>query len=459
MPTITMVDIPAGEFLMGNSGVDDDDLYGNHQYTKRSEEYVQHTVNLSSYRIGKYQVTRGEYREFVEDADGYNTESYWTAGGYGNYGTEPGYWDAEVNSGYPNYTIVQQAESSPVIGVSWLEAAAFCNYVGGRLPTEAQWEKAARWDEENSHPNIYPWGDAWDASKCWCQATNRFLTTSVGSYSAGASPYGCMDMAGNVWEWVRDIYENHYDAGSVTDPQGPTTGSNVVIRGGAWWSGNTAGDDYRTARRRSEFLTRSNDKGFRVVMDALLPPADLGSLDYSLRQRILARMSILSGVFQLGISDDYGHTFRTFELADTDIYTKPAMAVDQTSNNIAYWCACLVESETPDLFDLVLLASNGGSNYMPKLLVEAVSDFAPQIAYNQLRRRISITYAKDGSTYVTQSDDGGNSFNTPIAILDTEVIAPITNLSDHNYLAITYIDADGALQFLKSGNGGKDWGN
>ena len=192
-----MISIPAGSFLMGST---ESDLYAN------SDEFPQHSVTLSAYSISKYEVTRGEYRAFM-NAGGYANSTYWSTEGWdwkeGETRTEPDYWAADQDWGTGIFT---QTDYHPLLGVSYYEAEAFCNWAGGHLPTEAQWENAARWTGTNS--NIYPWGDTWDVEKCnnsYDSMYTGYQTAPVGSYPLGASPYGCQDMAGNVWNGVRIV--------------------------------------------------------------------------------------------------------------------------------------------------------------------------------------------------------------------------------------------------------------
>ncbi|MBI4727531.1 SUMF1/EgtB/PvdO family nonheme iron enzyme [candidate division TA06 bacterium] len=223
---IEWITIPAGNFTMGSLPGD--------PYAK-TDEQPQHTVYLDAYQISKYEVTNSQYKAFMDDG-GYNNSIYWTADGWNwrtsNASTEPVWWSSgSYNSGtaFPSH---------PVVGVSWYEAYAFCNWAGGHLPTEAQWEKAARGTNSS---NYWPWGSTWDASKCNSgeNVTPDTFTYSspVGFFSTGQSPYGVYDMAGNVWEWVNDWHYSAYysDPGANTNPTGPTTGTYRVVRGGGSW--------------------------------------------------------------------------------------------------------------------------------------------------------------------------------------------------------------------------------
>jgi formylglycine-generating enzyme required for sulfatase activity len=229
-----MVTIPAGSFLMGNNG---------HEGFGVPEEFPQHSVYLPTYQIGKYEVTRGQYRKFIE-AGGYEDPAYWSdegwkwnqsdvivyAGMYGKFRSvvrpdkekkrnHPEHWQPEqewIGHGY-NHPVFIQTDDHPVVGVTYYEAQAYCKWAGGRLPTEAQWEKAARWDEKNRRANTWPWGDTWDPEKCnnpedHNTAGGGYRTNQsapVGSYPDGVSPYGCMDMVGNAYEWVADIARSY----------------------------------------------------------------------------------------------------------------------------------------------------------------------------------------------------------------------------------------------------------
>jgi formylglycine-generating enzyme required for sulfatase activity len=230
--------IPAGSFQMGCDS-------SNPAESCNSWEQPLHTVTLSTYTIDKYEVTNARYQACV------------TAGGC----TVPGSVDSSKRS--PYYGTSTYADY-PVLNVDWFQANAFCAWAGKRLPTEAEWEKAAR---GSSDTRKYPWGN----SAPDCTKTNYDScvgdTSRVGSYPSGASPYGVMDMAGNVDEWVQDWYDSsYYSVSPSNNPQGPETGTYRVLRGGSWVSFDFVGD-VRSALR-SVLPPRPLDldsNGFRCV--------------------------------------------------------------------------------------------------------------------------------------------------------------------------------------------------
>ncbi len=203
-----MVWVPPGPFLMGSDKTRDGQAF--------DDELPQHTVTLPGYWIGRYPVTVARFKAFVDDS---------------------GHKPADSRS-------VKGRDDHPVVHVSWGDAQAYCDWLAARsgppvaLPTEAQWEKAAR----GTDGRIYPWGDGWDASKCNSLEGGKRATTPVGAYSlAGDSPYGCADMAGNVWEWCQSLYRRY--------PYDPKDGrENLQNRGRRVMRGGAFDYDQKTVR-------------------------------------------------------------------------------------------------------------------------------------------------------------------------------------------------------------------
>ena len=218
-----LVLIPAGEFTMGSAhGVGGPD------------EHPAHKVYLDSYSIYKNDVTVAQYRKFCEAT-------------------------GRTMPVAPDWGWI---DNHPIVNVTWDDATAYAHWAGAALPTEAEWEKAARGTDGRE----YPWGNDWDAAKCSNGvATNPRKTSAVGSFPAGASPYGVLDMEGNVWQWCADWYgDDYYKDSPLRNPIGPDTGTMRVLRGGSWCNGITVG--FRAAYRdRGIPIYRGGDGGFRCV--------------------------------------------------------------------------------------------------------------------------------------------------------------------------------------------------
>lgn len=209
-PPFEMVRVPKGPFLYGD------------QKTRETIDY--------DYWIDKYPVTNEKYRVFIS-AGGYGNQQYWSDDGWKwkttNNVTGPQYWDD------PQWNKADH----PVVGVSYFEAEAYAKWAGKRLPTEQEWEKAARGQGDGRE---YPWGDEFDKGKCNSAHARVSHTTPVTSYSTGVSPYGCYDMVGNVWEWCADWYDERKGL--------------RVIRGGSW-------DDRRERKELNVWCRRSDKPG------------------------------------------------------------------------------------------------------------------------------------------------------------------------------------------------------
>ncbi|MFC1463971.1 MAG: formylglycine-generating enzyme family protein [Candidatus Brachytrichaceae bacterium NZ_4S206] len=259
---LPLVRVPAGEFLMGSDKAKDK--------AARGDEVLQHWVYLDEYLISKYPVTVAQFAAFVK-ATGYKTRAE-EEGSAWNW-VDKGWKEIKgANWQRPRgpKSDVAQKQNHPVTCVSWDDAMAFCKWLSEasgrdvRLPSEAQWEKAARGSADD---RLWPWGDEPPTARHCNFDMNVGDTTPVGAYSPlGDSPYGCADMAGNVWEWCADWHdEKEYArrAGKeVRNPIGPLQGTARVLRGGAFLS---VADFVRCAGRDwDDPVTRSDYIGFRV---------------------------------------------------------------------------------------------------------------------------------------------------------------------------------------------------
>lgn len=202
--------VPAGPFTMG---ID---------HPRATDEKPSRPVYLSAFAIDRYEVTNARFAIFVA-ATGYQTDAE-------KHGAERA---DGISWRQPHGPGSTAAPSHPVVYVSWRDAEAYCAWRGGRLPTEAEWEKSARGPDGR----LWPWGAAFAAGRAnvWGVEDGYAELAPVGSFPAGASPYGALDLAGNVWEWCADWYDADYYATAPTqDPQGPATGRFKVLRGGSW---------------------------------------------------------------------------------------------------------------------------------------------------------------------------------------------------------------------------------
>jgi formylglycine-generating enzyme required for sulfatase activity len=185
-----MVWVPKGEFLMGLEQVG-------------SPSYPHHKVYLDGYWMYKTEVTVAQFQKFCSET-------------------------SRVMPTAPDWGWI---ENHPIVNVTWQDAVDYAKWAGASLPTEAQWEKAARGTEGRK----FPWGNQWDSTKCNEKSTGPQKTQPVGSYPAGASPFGCMDMAGNVWEWCADWYAaDYYTTSPYKNPTGPSSGKDRIMRGCSW---------------------------------------------------------------------------------------------------------------------------------------------------------------------------------------------------------------------------------
>jgi formylglycine-generating enzyme required for sulfatase activity len=252
---IEQVWVPAGSFLMGTDEATLGEIRGQNppRWVARAlaSERPQHPVRLTrGFWIDRFEVTNVAFQTFA-DAGGYRERALWSEAGWT-------WLERQHLSNFPRDC--GGGPRDPRVCVNWYEAEAYARWRGGRLPTEAEWEFAARGPDSRR----YPWGDAFDAARC--NVVNSEGTEPVGSHPTGASWVGAQDMAGNAMEWVQDWLDAGYYALAVRDdPPGPATGTVKVEKGG-WWGSNPI--VARSAYRHYEDPPEYNDKhiGFRIVI-------------------------------------------------------------------------------------------------------------------------------------------------------------------------------------------------
>jgi len=264
---IMMVNVAAGEFLMGAYAAE-----------RRAVDWEKplHVVYVDSYWIDQTEVSNAMFAAFVEDT-GYITDAekdgwskVWTA--EGRQEMQGATWNHPQGPG----SSLDGVENHPVMHVSWNDATTYCAWAGRRLPTEAEWEKAAR----GIDGRFYPWGNEFNSSivnlddekiidedmiECDAAGCDGYaLTAPVGSFEKGASPYGVLNPGGNLIEWTADYYDEFYYNRLVSDnPKGPSEGDRYVVRGGSWLNISW---DARTTRRHGQEPTFHSDKlGFRCA--------------------------------------------------------------------------------------------------------------------------------------------------------------------------------------------------
>lgn len=234
-----LVWIPSGDFVRGSDNDDPD---------AKQEEKPQKKVSLEGFWMYKNLVTVAQYEKFCKATGRQMPEA------------------PDFNPGWGK-------KDHPIVNVSWEDADAYCTWAGSQLPTEAQWERAARGDEARK----YPWGNDFDSNKLWCsiqEAKDAGGTAAVfRTNRVNISPFGIRDMAGNVFQWCADWWEEGYYANAPTaNPTGPISGTARVLRGGSWFN-NTQATFRTTNRVRASPQGRETNRGFRAVMPPTPVPA------------------------------------------------------------------------------------------------------------------------------------------------------------------------------------------
>lgn len=228
-----MVSVSEGSFLMGASP--DSFAYDN--------EYPARELFLPEFRIARAPVTNGEFARFVEEG-GYERREFWTEEGWSwrekeNW-TQPLYWRRAGEGAWTERRMFDEAplvSDHPVTGVSFHESEAYARFAGRRLPTEAEWEKAASWDAQNRTKRRFAWGDEEPDTSLCNYGMNFWGTSPVNQFPGGASPFGCLDMTGNVWEWTSTPFEAFPGFEPFPYPEYSQVwfdGDHRVLKGGSW---------------------------------------------------------------------------------------------------------------------------------------------------------------------------------------------------------------------------------
>ena len=292
VPDIVWCEVPVGPFVMGSQ---EDWRKEEIERLIYGKEMPQHTLDLPAFRISRFLVTNAQYRIFIETG-GYQEASYWPEAVKASYWREGQVKRRFVKGGEiveewatapADYGQPFDLANHPVVGINWYEAMAYCHWLTEKLrqtgelrpdeiitlPSEAQWEKAAR----GTDGRIYPWGDEPDPNRANYDDTGIGTTSAVGCFPDGASPYGCLDMSGNVWEWTRSLWGGEVEA-EFNYPYDPNDGRedlaagvNVarVLRGGSF--GNNLRYVRCAIRGRHSPYYRLDLIGFRVAWGVVSP--------------------------------------------------------------------------------------------------------------------------------------------------------------------------------------------
>ena len=238
-------------------------------------ELPEHKVYMNDYDIDVFPVTNGQYVKFIEDG-GYDTYRYWLADGWEKVKSEgwkaPMYWERDDKI-WKIRDFLGKREinpNEPVCHVSYYEADAYCRWANKRLPTEAEWEKAACWDENGQEKRVFPWGnDAPTPDRCNLLESNRWACMDIGTYPQGSSPAGCQQMIGDVWEWTASEFTGYPGFRSGFDEYNDKWFANQkVLRGGSFGTPEISiRASYRNFFRLDE---RWMFSGFRCAQDVSL---------------------------------------------------------------------------------------------------------------------------------------------------------------------------------------------
>ncbi|MBN2305672.1 MAG: formylglycine-generating enzyme family protein, partial [Anaerolineae bacterium] len=256
LPDIDWVEIPAGPFLMGSTPEQVEALKKEYNWDWPENEKPQHTVELPTYYISRYPITYRQFQVFIDAPDGFHN---------------PVWWDGLLADDEHKQAPGEQYRkywNHPRENVSWYDAMAFCRWLSAklgvevRLPTEAEWEKAARGPDGR----IYPYGNEFDLAKGNTSETGIGQTSAVGLLPDGESPYGVLDMSGNVWQWCLTEWRENYADSENNDPAGD---ARRVVRGGSCF--NNRGGSRCAYRPYGLPSSRLRYDGFRVVV--LRPPS------------------------------------------------------------------------------------------------------------------------------------------------------------------------------------------